>query len=139
MGEEILVHFLIEGGFASVNFGGDDVPDGGSLQRVDDSLIGVDSERVGVEPYRVCEEERILGETAELLADERFGDFGDILAIKEDFTVGSVGHAEESLDERAFATATATHKAEFLAWTDRERDVTEDGVGSRAAVNGLAC
>lgn len=133
MREEILVHFLVEGVFTGVNFGGDDVPDGGSLKSVDDGLIGVNSERVGVEPDRVGKEERILGEAAELLADEGLRDFCDVLAIKEDLTGRRVGHAEESLDERAFAAAAATDEAELFAWTDGEGDVTEDGVGSRAA------
>lgn len=139
MREEILVHFLVEGIFAGVDLGGDDVPDGGSLKRIGDGLIGVDSERVGVEPDRVGEEKRILGEAAEFLADEGLGDFCNILTIKEDLTGGGVGHAEESLDERTFAAAAATNEAELFAWTDGEGDVAEDGMGSRAAGNELAC
>lgn len=80
----------------------------------------MNAERVGVEPDRVCKEERILGEAAEFLADEGLGDFRDVLAIKEDLAGRSVGHAEESLDERAFAAAAATDEAELFAWTDGE-------------------
>lgn len=137
--EEVFVHFLVEGVFTGVNFRGDDVPDGGSLKRIGDGLIGVNAKRVGVEADRVGEEERILGEAAEFLADEGFRDFRDVLAVKEDLAGGSVGHAEESLDERAFAAAAAADEAELFAWADGEGDVAEDGTGSGAVMNGLAC
>lgn len=138
VGEESFVHFLIQGIFTGVDFRGNDVPDSSSLQCVGDGLVRVDSKRVGVEPDCVGEEEWILGKAAELLANEGFGDFGNVLAIKEDLAGGSVGHAEKSLDERAFAAAAATDEAEFFAWTDGEGDVAKDWVGSRAAVNWIS-
>jgi hypothetical protein len=128
--EEGFVHFLVEGVFTGVNFGGDDIPDGGSLKCVGDCLIGVNTKRIGVEPDRVGEEERILGEAAEFLANEGFGDFRDVLAVEEDLAGGSAGHAEESLDERTFAAAAAADEAELFAWADGEGDVAEDGMSS---------
>lgn len=134
--EEGLVHFLIERVFTRIDFGSDDVPYGSSLQSADDGLVGVDSERIGIEPYRVREKERILGEAAELLADKRLGDGGDVLAVEEDLAVGSIGHAEEGLDEGAFAAAAAADEAELLAWADGEGDVLEDRVGGGAVGDG---
>jgi hypothetical protein len=99
MREESLIHFLVERVLARVDFRNDDIPYSSSLQSADDSLVGVNPKGVSVEPYSVGEEERILGEAAELLADEGLGDSGDILAVKEDLAGGGVGHAEEGLDE----------------------------------------
>lgn len=134
MREEVFVHFLVEGVFTSVNFGSDDVPDGGSLKCVGNGLIRVNPERVGVEADRVGEEDRILCEAAEFLADEGLGDCRDVLAVKEDLASGGVGHAEESLDERTFAAAAAADEAELFAWADGEGDVAEDGMGSGAMI-----
>lgn len=129
MREEILVHLLIERILICVDLRNDDIPDSSSLQSADNGLVGVNSKGIRVEPYGVCEEERILGEAAEFLADERLGDYGDVLAVEEDLAGGGVGHAEEGLDEGAFAAAAAADEAELLAGPDGDGDVLEDGVG----------
>lgn len=128
MRKEILIHLLIKRILIRVDFRSDDIPDSSSLQSADNSLVGVDSKRIGIEPDRVGEEDRILGETAELLADEGLGDPGNVLAVEEDLAGGGVGHAEEGLDEGAFAAAAAADEAELLAGLDGDRDVLEDGV-----------
>lgn len=138
MRKEVFVHFLVEGVFTGVNLGSDNVPNGSSLECVGDVLIGVNAKRVGVESDRIGEEERILGEAAEFLADEGFGDFRDVLAVKEDSTGRGIGHAEEGLDERTFAAAAAADEAEFFAGADGEGDVAEDRMGSGAVMNELA-
>lgn len=127
--EEILVHLLIKRILIRVDLRNDDVPDSSSLQSADNSLVGVDSKGIGIESYGVCEEDRILGETAELLADEGLGDHGDVLAVEEDLAGWGVGHAEEGLDEGAFAAAAAADEAELLAGLDGDGDVLEDRVG----------
>lgn len=129
MRKEILIHLLIKRVLIRVDFRSDDVPDSSSLQSANNSLVGVNAKGIGVEPDRVCEEERILGETAELLADEGLGDPGNVLAVEEDLAGWSVGHAEEGLDEGAFAAAAAADEAELLAGVDGDGDVLEDGVG----------
>lgn len=131
--EKGLVHLLVERVLARVvDFQDNDVPDGGPLQRADDGLVRVDAQRIGVEADRVGEEERVLGEAAELLADERLGHPGDVLAVEQDLAGGHVGHAEEGLDEGALAAAAAADEADLLAGLDGEGDVVENGVGGGA-------
>jgi hypothetical protein len=139
VGEERLIHFFVKRVFTGVDFGGDDVPYDSSLQCANDGLVGMNSERVSVESYRVGEEERVLGEAAELLAHEGFRDSGDVLAVEQDLAGGGVGHAEEGLDERAFAAAAAADEAEFFTWTDGKGDVLEDRAVGRTVVDGLDC
>lgn len=127
--KEILVHLLIEGILIRVDFRSDDIPYSSSLQGADNSLVGVNSKGIRVEPYSVSEENRILGEAAELLADEGLGDPGDVLAVEEDLARGGVGHAEEGLDEGAFAAAAAADEAELFAGLDGDGDVLQDRVG----------
>jgi hypothetical protein len=99
MREKVLIHLFIKGLLVFANLGLNNRPNTNPFQRILDFFIRVLAQRIGVEPDGITEEERILGQAAESLADQGPRNDRDILAVQSDLAVDNLGHSEQGLDK----------------------------------------